>query len=117
MRTTVLIVDDHEPFREVARLLLQAEGFEVVGEADDAVSAVEAAERLGPELVLLDVQLPDVDGFEVAERLVSRGDPPVVVLISSRDASAYRRRLAETRARGFIAKAELTGDALRKLVS
>jgi DNA-binding NarL/FixJ family response regulator len=117
MRTTVLIVDDHDGFRSRARALLQADGFEIVGEAEDAASAVEAAERLAPALVLLDVQLPDGDGFDVAERLMSRRDSPVVILVSARDASSYRRRLAETSARGFIAKSDLTGAALRSLVT
>jgi DNA-binding NarL/FixJ family response regulator len=117
MGTTVLLVDDHADFRSLARTLLQAEGFEVVGEAHDCVSAVEAVRRLAPELVLLDVQLPDGNGFDVAERLASGRDSPVVVLISSRDASTYRRHLAESPARGFIAKSDLTGDALRKLVA
>lgn len=116
MRTTVLIVDDYADFRSLARALLQAEGFDVVGEADDAASAVEAVRRLAPELVLLDVQLPDADGFDVAERLAAHRPAPVVVLVSSRDESTYRRRLASTQARGFIAKGDLTGDALRKLV-
>ena len=117
MRTTVLIVDDHDGFRESASALLAAEGFLVVGEAANGASALEAAERLRPELVLLDVQLPGLNGFDVAERLAATADAPAVVLISSRDASSYRHRLAAASARGFIAKAELTGDALRKLVA
>jgi DNA-binding NarL/FixJ family response regulator len=117
MGTTVLIVDDHEAFRRFARALLQVEGFDVVGEAEDAASALEAAARLRPQLVLLDIQLPDEDGFAVAGRLAQSPDPPVVVLVSSRDAPSYRRRLAETVARGFIPKRELSGDALRKLVA
>jgi DNA-binding NarL/FixJ family response regulator len=116
VRTRILIVDDHAPFRSFARALLRAEGFDVVGEAGDAASAVEAVARLQPELVLLDVRLPDGDGFEVAGRIASQPQPPVVVLCSSRDAASYRRRLAETPARGFIAKRELTGAALREFV-
>ncbi len=117
MGRTVLIVDDHDAFRSFARALLQAEGFEVVGEARDGESALEAAARLRPNLVLLDVQLPDVDGFEVAERLAAGAEPPAVVLVSTRDAASYRRRLANTPARGFISKGELSGPALLALVA
>jgi CheY-like chemotaxis protein len=99
MAKTVLIVDDHAPFRGLARALLQLEGFEVVGEAADALSALAAARRLQPSVVVLDVQLPDLDGFEVARRLARGGDPRAIVLVSSRDSSAYRRRLAESQAR------------------
>jgi DNA-binding NarL/FixJ family response regulator len=116
MSKTVLIVDDHEPFRERARALLQDDGFEVVGEAADGETAVEAAHRLAPQVVLLDVRLPGIDGFEVAERLAAGPDPPVVVLISSRGASTYRHRLRGSPARGFIAKAELSGERLSSLL-
>ena len=94
MEWTVLIVDDHPGFRSAARALLEADGFEVVGEAADGESGLAAAARLRPGLVVLDVQLPDLDGFEVARRLAHAGDPPVVVLVSSRDRSAYRGRPA-----------------------
>jgi DNA-binding NarL/FixJ family response regulator len=116
MSRTILVVDDHDGFRSFARALLQAEGFDVVGEAADGASAVAVAERLQPDLVLLDVQLPDNDGFEVAQRLAAIPNPPVVVLVSSRDASAYRRRLVDTPARGFITKSDLTGTTLRSLL-
>jgi DNA-binding NarL/FixJ family response regulator len=89
MRTTVLIVDDHDGFRESAAALLEAEGFAVVGQAAGDVAALAAVERLRPEVVLLDIQLPDADGFVVAERLASVPDPPRVVLVSSREAAAY----------------------------
>jgi DNA-binding NarL/FixJ family response regulator len=114
---TVLIVDDHEDYRRSASALLEAEGFVVVGEAADGAAAIEAAERLRPDVVLLDIQLPDVDGLRVAERLAGTPDPPDVVLISSRDAAAYGGRLDAVRARGFIAKRELSGAALAALVS
>ena len=89
MRPTVLIVDDHAAFRASARALLQAEGFDVVGEAADGAAAVAAVAVLRPEIVLLDLQLPDLDGLRVAEQLAGAPDPPAVVLISSRDAAAY----------------------------
>lgn len=117
MPRTVLIVDDHQPFRERARALLEAEGFEVVGEAADGESALEAAHRLRPAVMLLDVQLPGLDGFAVAERLAAGADAPMVVLVSGRGAESYRRRLQSTPARGFIAKAELSGACLASLLS
>lgn len=114
---TVLIVDDHEGFRRMARALLEAGGFEVVGEAGDGESAVAAAERLLPGLVLVDVHLPDLDGFEVAARLNEASDPPAVVLVSSRAETSYRRRLVDSSALGFIAKSELSGEALGELLA
>ncbi|MEY2512917.1 MAG: hypothetical protein QOJ89_275 [bacterium] len=115
VRPTVLIVDDHADFRVFARVLLEAEGFAVVGEAHDGASALVAASELMPSVVVLDVQLPDLDGFAVCERLIEREHAPVVVLTSSREASSFRRRLAGSGARGFIAKAELSGARLAAL--
>jgi DNA-binding NarL/FixJ family response regulator len=117
MARTVLIVDDHEAFRQSASALLEAEGFHVVGQAADGPEAVAQTERLRPEVVLLDIQLPGVDGFAVAEHLAALSEAPRVVLISSRDASAYGKRLGEASARGFITKRELSGEALAALVS
>jgi DNA-binding NarL/FixJ family response regulator len=113
---TVLIVDDHAGFRQVARALLEADGIQVVGEAADGESAITEAERLRPQLVLLDVQLPGIDGFEVAARLGGASDPPAVVLTSSHAASLYRRRLAQSPARAFIPKGDLSGEPLSALV-
>jgi DNA-binding NarL/FixJ family response regulator len=112
---SVLIVDDHPSFRANARALLEAEGFDVVGEAEDGESALLAAAELRPELVLLDVQLPDLNGFEVAARLTDGGGP-AVVLVSSRDGSDYGPLVARSGARGFIPKAELSGAALTALL-
>jgi DNA-binding NarL/FixJ family response regulator len=117
MRPTVLIVDDHAAFRASARALLQVEGFDVVGEAASGAAAVEAVAVLRPEIVLLDIQLPDLGGLAVAEQLAGAPDPPAVVLISSRDAAAYGPRLQATPARGFISKRELSGEALGALTS
>jgi DNA-binding NarL/FixJ family response regulator len=116
MRPTVLIVDDHEAFRQSASALLEAEGFDVVGQAADGPDAIAQVERLQPQVVLLDIQLPDLDGFAVAERLAALPAAPRVVLISSRDASAYGPRLGETSAQGFLTKRELSGQALATLV-
>ena len=109
---TVLIVDDHADFRSFARALLVAGGFDVVGEAADGAAALTEARQLKPDLVLLDVQLPDMDGFAVCDRLAADERAPVIVLTSSRDASSYRSRLGGSRARGFIPKADLSAPAL-----
>jgi DNA-binding NarL/FixJ family response regulator len=117
VRPTVLLVDDHAEFRASAAELLGAEGFDVIGTAPDAQRAVELALRLRPQIVLLDVQLPDQDGFAVAARLAREPQPPAVVLISSRDAAAYGRRVADAPVRGFIAKRDLSGATVAALVS
>jgi len=117
MPQTVLIVDDHAGFRGFARRLLEAGGFAVVGEAEDGASALAAVEALRPELVLLDVVLPDTDGFAVAERLAENGSDSVVILTSSREAAEFGRRLERTSARGFIHKDELSGAALARLTA
>jgi len=116
MAWTVLIVDDHAGFRAGARALLEAEGFDVLGEAADGQSAVEQARRLRPQVVLLDVQLPGMDGFAVAERLAAEPAAPAVVLISSRGQGAFRKRLEATPARGFITKAEFSGECVASLL-
>jgi DNA-binding NarL/FixJ family response regulator len=116
MRRTVLIVDDHEDFRRSATALLAADGFEVVGAVADGDAAAEAVERLRPQVVLLDIQLPGIDGFAVAAQLAETTDPPHVVLISSRDAASYGPRLAGAQACGFLPKRELSGASLAALV-
>jgi DNA-binding NarL/FixJ family response regulator len=114
---SVLIVDDHPGFRAQARALLVAAGYEVVGEAADGESGVRVARDLSPDVVLLDVQLPDSTGFEVV-RLVGGGpDPPAVILISSRDASDYGRRVGRSGAHGFICKAELSARTLAAVLA
>jgi len=116
MSTTALVVDDHAGFRTSARFLLEMEGFEVVGEAADGASAVEAVEQLRPDLVLLDVQLPDAQGYDVARDILGRGLSPRIVLISSRDESDYGDNVRTSGAVGFLNKAELSGDRLRALL-
>lgn len=113
---TVLIVDDHATFRSSARLLLESEGFEVVGEAVDGEAALEDVAALGPDVVLLDVQLPDIDGFEVASRITDGTGSPAVILISSRDGEDFGPMIKASGARGFVTKADLSGERLRELL-
>jgi two-component system nitrate/nitrite response regulator NarL len=110
MRPSVLIVDDHAAFRAAARELLESEGFRVVGEAADGAAALAAVAELEPDVVLLDVQLPDLNGFDVADRLGT--DAPAVVFVSSRNVSSFRWRLAANPAWTFIAKSDLSAEAL-----
>ena len=110
MTRTVLIVDDYEPFRESARGLLESGDFDVVGEAEGGRDAVRLAEELRPDVVLLDVHMPDVDGFEVAERLAQLESPPVVVLTSSRD--DYAPLVAGSAAHAFVRKDALSAETL-----
>jgi DNA-binding NarL/FixJ family response regulator len=114
---TVLIVDDHPSFRAVAQMVLETDGFKVVGTASDGESGVAAALELAPDVLLLDVELPDIDGFEVADRLRRAGSGAAIVLASSRDGSDFGSLVAESGARGFLAKADLSGDAIRALVA
>ena len=114
--TRVLIVDDHQVFRASARRMLEAEGFEVVGEAADGISGISAARALHPDVVLLDVQLPDIDGFDVAARLITNGDSPAVVLTSSRDLADFGSLVRRSGARGFLPKSELSGSGLAEIL-
>lgn len=107
-RERVLVVDDHPDFRRLARALLEAAGYTVVGEAGDGDTALARARALQPDLVLLDVQLPGRDGIAVAEALERDGDPPAVVLVSARPAADYGDRLRACGAAGFIPKQRLT---------
>jgi DNA-binding NarL/FixJ family response regulator len=114
---TLLIVDDHAGYRSSARALLEADGhLVVVGEAGTGIEAITAAHQLRPDIVLLDIALPDIDGFAVCESIVA-GETvhPIVVLTSSRSPASYGSRLSASRARGFISKEELTAASLREL--
>ena len=113
---TVLVVDDHAWFRTAVSALLAAQGFTVVGEAGDGDEALAMTGVLHPDVVLLDVQLPGVDGFEVARRLAALASPPVVLLVSSRSAGDYGDQVARSPARGFLDKSALSGPALVRLL-
>jgi len=114
---TVLVVDDHPSFRAIARVVLESDGFVVVGTASDGESAVVAALELEPDVMLLDVELPDIDGFTVVAQLRAAGSKVAVVLASSREAADFGSLVTDSGARGFVTKAELTGDVIRELVA
>lgn len=116
MATTVLVVDDHAGFRASARRLLESEGYRVVAEAADGVEALECAREAGPDLALVDVCLPGIDGFEVAHRLAQLDDPPEVVLISSHEKREFEPLVPGSGTRGFLAKDELSREALEGLL-
>jgi DNA-binding NarL/FixJ family response regulator len=113
---TVLIVDDHPSFRASARAVLESDGYEVIGEAEDGTTALEMLRRLRPDVVLLDVQLPDMTGFDICEECGDL-DETAVVLVSSRDARDYEGLIEQSGARGFIAKADLSGEAVAALLA
>ena len=112
MARTIVIVDDHAEFRAHAGELLRAAGYDVVASCADGASALAAVAAQRPDVVLLDVQLPDIDGFGVVERVEERSDGPIVVLTSTRDAADYGERIVRSGAAGFISKAELSAQSL-----
>jgi DNA-binding NarL/FixJ family response regulator len=116
MSHSILIVDDHEAFRKAVRAVLMAEGFEVLAEAETGETALASARLLRPEIALVDIQLPGVDGFEVAERLAEEPDGPVVILISIREAFEYGGRVEQAPVAGFLPKRLLSGSAIRALL-
>ena len=117
MPCRVLLVDDNSDFRRAARRLLERHGFAVVGEAESGVGGVQRARELRPDLVLLDVQLPDIDGFEVAERLSRLGMPLAVILTSSLSGTDFGALVARSSALGFVPKAELSAATVEALLA
>lgn len=115
MPQTVVIVDDHEPFRRSARTLLELDDFHVIGEAGDGAGGIETVERLQPNVVLLDIALPDTSGLDVAESLSGTGTR--IVLVSSRDPIDLGARLHRCGAAGFIPKDELSGERLAAVLA
>lgn len=113
----VLLVDDNSAFRAAARQLLERGGFVVVAEAGGGVDALLAAAEHGIDLAIVDVQLPDLDGFELAERLRARDGAPEVILISSLDGTDFGALVAGSSALGFIPKAELSIRAIEALLA
>ena len=116
MALSVLIVDDHVRFRATARRALERAGWTVVGEAGDGAGALRAAHALAPDVVLLDVGLPDMSGLEVARRLRDASPRVAVVVVSTQDSADYRDLAVANGARGFLPKAEITGAALDALI-
>src|SRR5580693_10423669 len=116
LSAAILIVDDHDGFRTFARGMLEAAGFTVT-EAATGAEATKAARTVRPGLVLLDIQLPDFDGFEVARRLAAQAGGPVIVLTSTREASDYGARISSSPAAGFLPKDQLSGAALRRFLA
>jgi CheY-like chemotaxis protein len=113
---TLLIVDDHASFRAFARAAL-SERFTTVAEASDGAAAVVLSRQLCPDVVLLDVQLPDTDGFAIAADLAAQDDPPAVILTSTLDRRELESLLRTSPARGFIEKEGLSAAALAELVA
>ena len=116
MRPRIVIVDDDPSFLATVRLLLEAEGFVVVGEALNGLDGVAAVLELEPDIALVDVNLPDIDGFEVVERLADGERSPPVVLTSIRSASDFGDLVERSHAQGFITKAEMSGEALAEIL-
>lgn len=114
---TVLIVDDHRCYRAAARALLECDGFEVVGEAPDGAAALAATVALQPDVVVMDVRLPDADGFDIAAALTAGAGAPAVIVTSSSDDPLYPDRALRSGARGFLAKHDLSGPALRRMLA
>jgi len=110
---TVLIVDDHAGFRRQARRTLEADGYEVIGEAPNGAAGIAASEQLEPDVVLLDVHLPDASGFDIVSRMFARS----VVLISTHDRHDYADLISRSGARGFLSKDQLCGATLEALVA
>jgi DNA-binding NarL/FixJ family response regulator len=113
--TTIVIVDDDPRFRGIARRLLESEGFEVIGEASNGRGALEVTRELEPEILLLDVQLPDIDGIEVATTLSAEGHRPAIVLTSTRDESDFGPQVEQSGARGFVPKGEISAERITSL--
>jgi DNA-binding NarL/FixJ family response regulator len=113
MTVRVLIVDDQAPFRMAARMVVDAtDGFEVVGEAESGEDSVAMAAELAPDLVLMDVNLPGIDGLEATRRILAAADPPIVLLLSTYEEEEYAPRAAECGAAAYIPKAVFGPDRL-----
>ena len=117
MRPRVVIVDDDPSFLATVRALLEEEGFAVVGQASNGLDGVAAAAELQPDILLVDVNLPDIDGFEVVARVMEGGRAPPVVLTSIHSAADFGNLVERSGARAFISKADISGDALSQFLA
>lgn len=112
----VVIADDHPQFRSATRVMLESAGYDVIGEAGDAKQAIAECHRLHPDLLILDVQLPDNDGFAVAAELSLDADSPTIVLVSNREASDFGDLINGAHVAGFISKIDFSEGTLRALI-
>ena len=109
----VLIVDDQEPFRLAARMVVElTDGFEVVGEAQTGEDSVAMASDLHPDLVLMDVNLPGINGLDATREILTASDAVVVLLLSTYEEDEYAPRAAECGAAAYIPKSEFGPDRL-----
>lgn len=113
---TLLIVDDHDSYRSFLTTMLEGQALTVCGSAEDGETALDAVEELQPDLVLLDIQLPGIDGFAVANRIAKKAKPPAVILTSTRDAEDFGHRLDAAPVLGFVPKHEMSVEALLQLL-
>jgi DNA-binding NarL/FixJ family response regulator len=113
----VLVVDDQQPFRDAARMVLAlSNGFELIGEAETGQQSVELASMLRPDLVLMDINLPDFDGFEATRRIRDNAQrPPIVVMLSTYEAVDYAQRAIDAGAAAFLSKSLFTPEELRRV--
>lgn len=116
MNRTVVVVDDHAGFRAQATALLEGAGFRVLATCPDGRSALAVIPELRPDMVLLDVQLPDTDAFSLMAELDAE-DRSTVVLVSTREAADYGTRILRSGAAGFITKSDLSAGALAAVVT
>jgi DNA-binding NarL/FixJ family response regulator len=113
----VLVVDDQQPFRDAARMVLAlSDGFELIGEAETGQQSVDLASMLRPDLVLMDINLPDFDGFEATRRIRENAQrPPIVVMLSTYEAIDYAQRAIDAGAAAFVSKSLFTPEELRRV--
>ena len=112
----VLIIDDQLPFREASRMVVEmTDGFEVVGEAENGEDGVDMAETLRPDLVLMDVQMPGIDGLEATRRITSLPEPPVVLVMSTHESGSYDGPAQAAGAIGFVPKSQFSMDTLEEV--
>lgn len=114
---TCLIVDDHAPFLEVARDLLESEGLSVVGVASTIGEGVRLARELQPDVALVDIDLGAESGFDLAQRLAELDDGPAVIFISTHSESEFPDLIAESPVAGFLPKADLSATAIQRLLA
>jgi two-component system, NarL family, nitrate/nitrite response regulator NarL len=116
MQLRCVIVDDDEPFVEAARDVLERDGVTVAGAASGCAAAVQCAEALRPDVVLIDIRLGEESGFDVARRLADNEQAAALILTSTYAEADYEDLIAENPAAGFVPKAQLSGAAIRRVL-